>query len=111
MAFSDDEDGEAQLLLSNESRAAIERSKRTMAETREISAEVLRSLSEDSEKIRGVKRKQERVSLYLDDAERTAKTIERNELIQFAFVCAVLFLVVLGLFVVLIRIVLKKSSF
>ena len=108
--FSEDEDEEAQLLLSKPSRDIIERSKRAIRETREIGTEVLRSLEADNEKIRTIKRKQDQVSNNTTDADRIARSIERGELIQFVFVCTVLFLVVLGMFIVLIRMMLKKVS-
>ena len=107
MVFDEDDDDEAQLLLSKSSLNTIEKSKRTLIETRDIGAEVLRSLSGDNEKVRSIKRKQEWAGQNLDEAERSVRSLERSELLQFVFVCLVLFSVVLGLFVVLIRMLIK----
>jgi Flp pilus assembly protein TadB len=110
MVFGEEDDEEVQLLLSKPSRDALGRSKRQLAETKEIGEEVLRSLELDTEKVRGVKRKQERVSRHLDEAETSARAIERSELAQFVFVCLALCLVIMGLFALLIRMIVNTAK-
>jgi Flp pilus assembly protein TadB len=103
-----DDDEEAQLLLMREtSNDALERSKRSIAETRQIGEEVLKALVGDNDKLRGVRRKQERVTLQLDEADRTARSIEKAELFQFVGVCVALFVILVAVVALLIRMIVK----
>jgi hypothetical protein len=108
MVFGNDgDDEEVQLLLSKSSHQALQTSKRTLAETRQVGEEVLRNLEVDSEKIDALRRKQSTSKGQLGEAERHMRAIERNALLQQAFVCLVLCAVVFGFLVVLLRMLIK----
>jgi hypothetical protein len=99
----DSDDDEAQLLLSKSSSDAIERSKRSIIETAQLGEEVLRSLQGDTEKIRNVKNKQDRLRTEFGNAERNLAKIERHKLFEYVIVCFALCLVVFGLVFVLLK--------
>jgi len=100
----DDDDLELQSLLSESSRDAITRSKRQIAETAQLGAEVLKNLHGDAEKIRGIRSKQDQLKRQYDQAETSLFSIERSKLAEYAFVCLALSLVAIGIIVVMVRI-------